>query len=235
MQKERILIVEDEEHIAEGLRINLSLQGFDVQVAIDGAKGLKAWRDYKPHLLVIDLMMPVMDGNQLVSNIRAEDEKVPILILTAKDASKDKVKLLQKGVDDYLTKPFVLDEFLLRVSRLIEKSRWYRKTEGEMIIFGNDDENRVDFTARLAFHRDKKYDLTEQELEIFRFFFENQGRPIPRAEIQEEVLGFGEDVTSRTLDNFIVRLRRYFEDDPKNPKYFESVRGVGYRFHLKTR
>lgn len=235
MQKERILIVEDEEHIAEGLRINLSLQGFDVQVAIDGAKGLKAWRDFKPHLLVIDLMMPVMDGNQLVSNIRAEDEKVPILILTAKDASKDKIKLLQKGVDDYLTKPFVLDEFLLRVSRLIEKSRWYRKTEGEMIIFGNDDENRVDFSARLAFHRDQKYDLTEQELEIFRFFFENQDRPIPRAEIQEEVLGFGEDVTSRTLDNFIVRLRRYFEDDPKNPKYFESVRGVGYRFHLKTR
>ncbi|PIQ53162.1 MAG: DNA-binding response regulator, partial [Bdellovibrionales bacterium CG12_big_fil_rev_8_21_14_0_65_38_15] len=145
MQKERILIVEDEEHIAEGLRINLSLQGFEVQVAIDGAKGLAAWRSFKPHLLVVDLMMPVMDGNQLVSNIRAEDKKVPILILTAKDASKDKIKLLEKGVDDYLTKPFVLDEFLLRVNRLIEKSRWYRGTEGEVVIFGNDNENVVDF------------------------------------------------------------------------------------------
>jgi len=235
MQKERILIVEDEEHIAEGLRINLSLQGFEVQVAIDGAKGLAAWRSFKPHLLVVDLMMPVMDGNQLVSNIRAEDKKVPILILTAKDASKDKIKLLEKGVDDYLTKPFVLDEFLLRVNRLIEKSRWYRGTEGEVVIFGNDNENVVDFSARTAKHRDQQFDMTEQELAIFKFFFENQSRAIPRAEIQEEVLGFGEDVTSRTLDNFMVRLRRYFEDDAKNPQYFESVRGVGYRFHLKTR
>tara|TARA_R110000868_G_scaffold411568_1_gene705405 strand:+ start:16067 stop:16774 length:708 start_codon:yes stop_codon:yes gene_type:complete len=235
MQKERILIVEDEEHIAEGLRINLSLQGFDVKVAIDGAKGLSAWREFKPHLLVVDLMMPVMDGSQLVSHIRAEDTKVPILILTAKDASQDKVKLLQKGVDDYLTKPFVLDEFLLRVARLIEKSRWYRGTEGEVVIFGNDGENQVDFSSRAAVHRGEKFDLTEQELEIFRFFFENADRPVERAEVQEKVLGFGEDVTSRTLDNFIVRLRRYFEDDPKNPQYFESVRGVGYRFHLKTR
>ena len=231
--KERILVVEDELHLAEGLKLNLTLQGFEVQVASDGAAGLKMWREFRPHLMVVDLMMPIMDGAQLVSRIRAEDHKIPILILSAKDASTDKVKLLQKGVDDYLTKPFVLDEFLLRVSRLIEKSRWYRGVEGEVLIFGKDDENHIDFTSRVAIHREEKNEMTEQELAILRFFYENANRPIPRAEIQEQVLGFGEDVTSRTLDNFIVRLRRYFEDDPKNPRYFESVRGVGYRFHPK--
>lgn len=231
--KERILVVEDEEHLAEGLRLNLTLQGFEVRIAGNGQVGLKEYNEFKPHLMVVDLMMPVMDGAQLVSLIRQNDEKLPILILSAKDAATDKVKLLQRGVDDYLTKPFVLDEFLLRVSRLIEKSRWYRGVEGEVVVFGKDDENRIDFTARIATHRNEKYDMTEQELSIMRFFFENAGRPISRSEIQEQVLGFGEDVTSRTLDNFIVRLRRYFEDDPKNPQYFESVRGVGYRFHMK--
>lgn len=235
MLKERILIVEDEEHIAEGLRLNLSLQGYEVKVSVDGAKGLAAWREFRPHLMIVDLMMPVMDGAQLVSHIRAEDEKIPILILTAKDASTEKIKLLSRGVDDYLTKPFVLEEFLLRVARLMEKSRWYRGVEGEIIIFGSENENQIDFTSRIAIHRDEKHDLTEQEISIFRFFYENADRPVTRSEIQEQVLGFGEDVTSRTLDNFIVRLRRYFEDDPKNPRYFESVRGVGYRFHLKSR
>lgn len=231
--KERILVVEDEEHLAEGLRFNLSLQGYDVKIAVNGEIGHKLWREFRPHLMVVDLMMPVMDGAQLVSLVRSEDQRLPILILSAKDASTDKVKLLQRGVDDYLTKPFVLDEFLLRVARLMEKSRWHRGVEGEVIIFGKEDENQINFTARLAIHRDEKHDMTEQELAIFRFFFENPDRPIARSEIQEQVLGFGEDVTSRTLDNFIVRLRRYFEDDPKNPKYFESVRGVGYRFHPK--
>ena len=231
--KERILVVEDEEHLAEGLRLNLSLQGYEVKIAENGEVGHKLWREFRPHLMVVDLMMPVMDGSQLVSLIRNEDQKLPILILSAKDASTDKVKLLQRGVDDYLTKPFVLDEFLLRVARLMEKSRWYRGVEGDVFIFGKEDENHIDFTSRVATHRNEKHDMTEQELAIFRFFSENPDRPIARSEIQEQVLGFGEDVTSRTLDNFIVRLRRYFEDDPKNPKYFESVRGVGYRFHPK--
>ncbi len=233
MIKERVLVIEDEEHLAEGLRLNLSLQGFEVKVAGDGQKGVQLWRDFRPHLIVLDLMMPVMDGSQVVSVIRSVDEKIPILILTAKDASAEKVKLFQKGVDDYLTKPFVLDEFLLRVARLMEKSRWYRGVEGDIVIFGLENENCIDFTARLGHHRDEKHALTEQELSILRFFYENADRPISRSEIQEQVLGFGEDVTSRTLDNFIVRLRRYFEDDPKNPRYFESVRGVGYRFHPK--
>jgi len=231
--KERILVVEDELHLAEGLKLNLSLQGYDVMVATDGAQGLKMWREFRPHLMVVDLMMPVMDGTELVRQIRLNDQRLPILILSAKDASTDKIKLLQKGVDDYLTKPFVLDEFLLRVSRLMEKSRWYRGEEGEVLIFGKDNENHLDLTTRLATHRSESHTMTEQEIAILRFFYQNAGKPLSRAQIQEEVLGSGEDVTSRTLDNFMVRLRRYFEDDPKNPQYFESVRGVGYRFNPK--
>ena len=235
MKKIKLLLVDDEENFRKIMEKELKFLDYDITCAASSLQAKEKLTKENFEVILLDIEMPGMDGLKFLKNLKEENNLAEIIILTGHSSVSSAVQAIKLGAYDYLTKPFVLDEFLLRVNRLIEKSRWYRGTEGEVVIFGNDNENVVDFSARTAKHRDQKFDLTEQELAIFKFFFENQSRAIPRAEIQEEVLGFGEDVTSRTLDNFMVRLRRYFEDDAKNPQYFESVRGVGYRFHLKTR
>ncbi|MBU8910619.1 MAG: response regulator, partial [Desulfobacterales bacterium] len=125
IEKKRILVIEDEVHIADGIRLNLSLQGYQVKIAIDGLDGLDQWRSWKPDLIILDIMLPMIDGFSILKTIRQEDEKIPVLILSARGDTKDKVKGLRYGVDDYLSKPFDLEEFLLRVERLIKKKTWY--------------------------------------------------------------------------------------------------------------
>lgn len=233
----RILVVEDEEHIAEGIELNLSLQGYDVMIAYDGVSALQKWREWQPDLIVLDIMLPAIDGLSVLQSIRLEDERIPILILSAKSESEDIVKGLSFGVDDYLPKPFNLEEFLLRVKRLLKRASWTPK-EGhfnnavfssvpQIYTFGG---NRVDFETSTADCRRGKIRLTEQEVKLLKLFIARQGKALSRRQILEIGWGYTGGMTTRTVDNFIVRFRKYFEKDPKKPVYFKSIRSVGYMF-----
>lgn len=231
--KKRILIVDDEAHIAEALRFNLIHKGYDVQLAENGAVGIEMWKSFQPHLVVIDLMMPEIDGHGVIDVIRRSDEDIPLLVLSAKDQVKEKVKCLNAGVDDYLSKPFHLEEFLARVDRLILRSV-------KLSVGKNSDEDSrdtfkfadvvIDFNLFRASKGTQVIDLTQQELKLLRVFFDNPNIVLNREELLAKAWGYSQGVHSRTLDNFIVRFRKYFEDDPKNPRYFKSVRSVGYVF-----
>lgn len=228
-EKTHILVCEDEHHIAEGLKLNLELSGHKVTVASNGLKGIEAWKKGNIDLIVLDIMMPEMDGHGVLETIRKQDLKVPILILSAKNASVDKVKAFKGGVDDYLGKPFSLEELLLRIERLLYRAH-AKKEDSELSEYSFGD-NRV-FLDRLKAETSRgKVDLTEQECKILRFFFDSPQKALTRGEILEVGWGYSEEINTRTLDNFMVRFRKYFEKDPKKPKYFCSVRGVGYLFN----
>lgn len=243
-KNKKILIIEDEKHIAEAIKLNLKMIGHEVLHAINGLEGLKFYPEFGPDLIIVDLMMPEIDGIGVISEIRKRDPKIPLLVISAKDQVKEKVKCLSMGVDDYLSKPFDLDEFLLRVDRLLTRMEWSQTQNeitqksgpkadiGDEYKFGN---NEVDFknlkaNCFLGTSKFQSFDLTLQEIKILRVFFSHPAEPLTREEILEKALGYDRGVSTRTLDNFIVRFRKYFEDDPKEPKYFKSVRSVGYLF-----
>lgn len=234
--KKQILIVEDDAHIAEGMKLNLSLQGYTVFIAPDGASGLQQWKALKPDLIVLDIMLPHIDGISVLRSIRLEDERLPILIVSAKGEPDDRIEGLSYGVDDYLAKPFHLDEFLLRVERLLTKVSWYRDddltnahldTLAETYSFG---ENQINFTTHSAQCKCGVVILTEQEVKLLKLFIANRGKPLSRQKLLEIGWGYTKSTTTRTVDNFIVRFRRYFEDNPHKPVYFKSIRSVGYLF-----
>ncbi|RLB90118.1 MAG: DNA-binding response regulator [Deltaproteobacteria bacterium] len=238
VEKKRILVIEDEVHIADGIRLNLSIQGYDVQIAIDGIQGIEKWRSWKPDLIILDIMLPMIDGFSVLKTIRQEDEKIPVLILSARGDTKDKVKGLRYGVDDYLSKPFDLEEFLLRVERLITKKAWYEKDKkgktGKHKIFDGDHydfgDNHIDFISFKALCAAGEIILTEQEIVLLKLFIANKGKPLSRGMLLTAGWGYSPETATRTLDNFIVRFRKYFEKNPKNPVYFISRRSVGYIF-----
>ena len=232
--KKRILIVEDDVHIAEGLRLNLSLKGYDVKISPDGVSGIHDWKEWKPDLIVLDIMLPGIDGLAVLRNIRLEDERLPILILSARGEIEDRIKGLSWGVDDYLAKPFNLDEFLLRVERLIKRSSWEREEStstgapvGSIYKFGK---NVIDFEKFTAVCSCGKVTLTEQEVKLLKLFIANRGKPLSRNELLEIGWGYTGSTPTRTVDNFIVRFRKYFEDNPHEPVFFRSLRSVGYIF-----
>jgi len=237
--KKRILVIEDETHIAEGIRLNLSLQGYDITLAADGIEGIDAWRSWHPHLIVLDLMLPMMDGLSVLRTIRREDARLPVLILSAKSSAEDKVKGLRCGVDDYLAKPFDLDEFLLRIQRLLERQSWALSDKlatdsEETDVFTGDGyrfgDNVVDFVTAKACCINGEIVLTEQEVMLLRVLIANRGRPVSREKLLKAGWGYSSATTTRTVDNFMVRLRKYFEKDPKKPVFFKSRRSVGYIF-----
>ena len=236
--KKRILIVEDDRHIAEGIELNLSMQGHEVKVAQNGIDGLEAWKQWCPHLIVLDLMLPGIDGMQILKTIRLEDERVPILVLSAKGTPTDKVKALASGVDDYMAKPFDLEEFLLRVERLLTRAFWNHAEADQKndAIAGSSPKtytfgaNRIDFETSRARCQAGDINLTEQEAKLLKVFITNRGKPLSRNNLLEIGWGYSRKTSTRTVDNFIVRLRKYFEPDPKNPLYFKSLRSVGYIF-----
>ncbi len=235
--QKRILVIEDEEHIAEGLKLNLSLQGYAVMIAGDGQSGLQQWKVWRPDLIVLDIMLPGIDGLSVLQNIRLEDEQIPILILSAKGTPDDKVTGFSLGVDDYLSKPFHLDEFLLRVKRFLTRDVWVRRDNGQangsMITEKQDytfGENRVNFNTGAALCRQGEIKLTEQEIKLLKLFVTNKGNPLSRRKLLEIGWGYTGKMTTRTVDNFIVRFRKYFEDNPKKPVFFKSRRSIGYIF-----
>ncbi len=231
-EKKHILVIEDEKHIAEGLKLNLSLQGYDVTIAQDGVSGLQKWKESRPDLIILDIMLPGIDGFSVLQNIRLEDERIPILILSAKGTPDDKIKGLSYGVDDYLSKPFNLEEFLLRVERLLTRVALYRREADNSSIsqtysFGG---NHIDFVAAIADCKYGKVSLTGQEVKLLKLFIANRGKPLSRNKLLEIGWGYTRKTTTRTVDNFMVRFRKYFEDNPKKPVFFKSLRSVGYVF-----
>jgi DNA-binding response OmpR family regulator len=231
--KKLILIVEDDHHIAEGLRLNLTLQGYDVIVAADGVAGLSRWKENRPDLVILDIMLPGIDGLSILQSIRLEDERLPILILSAKGDPSDRIKGLTFGVDDYLPKPFNLEELLLRVERLLKRGGWAQENGGpvEPLVdtyeFGD---NQIDFTTNTARCRIGEISLTEQEVKVLKLFVAHRGKPLSRDTLLQIGWGYSRKTSTRTVDNFIVRFRKYFEADPKQPIYFKSLRSVGYLF-----
>ena len=235
--KKRVLVVEDESHLSEGLKLNLSLKGYDVKVAPDGSAALRRWKEWEPDLIVLDVMLPKIDGLSVLRKIRLEDERIPILILSAKGSSDDKIKGLSYGVDDYLAKPFNLDEFLLRVDRLAARGDWAREASdskereiSSLPRFYNFGESRIDFQTLEVRCPSGQITLTEQEARLLRLFITNRGKPLSRRKLLEIGWGYARGTTTRTVDNFVVRFRKYFEPNPKKPVYFKSLRSVGYVF-----
>ena len=235
-EQKRILIVEDDVHIAEGLKLNLTLQGYEAVIAGSGTAGLKMWKEWNPQLIILDIMLPGMDGWSVLRHIRLEEERLPILILSAKGTPDDRVKGFSCGVDDYLAKPFNLEEFLLRVQRLLTRASWGKHPEGggpeettESLeySFGG---NTIDWQTLTASCRQGTIQLTEQEAKLLKVFIANRGKPLSRKLLLEVGWGYSGITSTRTVDNFIVRLRKYFEEDPQNPLFFRSLRSVGYLF-----
>lgn len=227
--KKHILIVDDEEHLADALAHNLQFEGFSTTIAYDGEEGLRLARTIQFDLVILDIMMPKLDGLEVCKRLRATGSTVPILFLTAKSADADRLLGLKVGADDYVAKPFLLEELILRIHGIFRRQDWYRSAPDEQEIF-RFGENEVNFQTFEATTDDRTVRLTEKECMLMKLLVERRNQVVSREEILERVWGYRFSTSSRTIDNFIVRLRRYFETDPKNPQFIHSVRGVGYRF-----
>src|SRR6266487_2430693 len=228
--KANILLVEDEENLHEALKLNLELEGYEVTSSFNGTDALKAIQNEYFDLIILDIMLPGIDGIHITENIRVQQNEVPILILSAKNTGTDRVLGLKKGADDYLTKPFNLEELLLRVEKLIQKNKkiQVKETVGDIYEFGG---NKIDFKAQQAITRNgDKIDLSKKEAMLLKLLIENRNEVVTREKILQMVWGYNVYPTTRTIDNFILSFRKYFEEDSRNPKYFHSVRGVGYKY-----
>jgi two-component system, OmpR family, alkaline phosphatase synthesis response regulator PhoP len=225
-----ILLVEDEENMHETLKFNLEMEGYEVSSAFDGIQALKAVQDEYFDLIIMDIMLPEIDGISVTQNIRLTNNEVPILILSAKNNSSDRVLGLKKGADDYLTKPFDLEELLLRVQKLISKNKKLqdRSTIGDVYSFGG---HSINFKAQEAVNsKGEKIELSKKESMLLKLLIENKNEVVTREKILQSVWGYNVYPTTRTIDNFILNFRKYFEEDSRNPRYFHSVRGVGYKY-----
>jgi two-component system alkaline phosphatase synthesis response regulator PhoP len=227
--KKHILIVDDEEHLADALAHNLQFEGFSTTIAYDGEEALSLARTIQFDLVILDIMMPKLDGLEVCRRLRATGSRVPILFLTAKASDADRLLGLKVGADDYIAKPFLLEELILRIHGIFRRQEWYSAAPADQEIFRFGD-NEVNFLTYEATTGGRTVSLTEKECMLMKLLVERRDQVVSREEILERVWGYRFSTSSRTIDNFIVRLRRYFEADAKDPQYIHSVRGVGYRF-----
>jgi len=228
----RLLVVEDEDHLAAGLKLNLELEGYEVDVA--GTAREASERLVQPEgydALVLDVMLPDLDGFELCQRLRKAGHFVPVIMLTARSSAEDRVRGLEAGADDYMVKPFSLDELLARVRSMLRRREWEAQSEDELeaakLSFG---EAEVDFDTHEVMVGGEARKLTQLELDLLRYFAENAGRVLSRDELLQKVWKLRNYSQTRTVDNFLSRLRRHFEPDPKSPVHFVSVRGAGYKF-----
>jgi two-component system alkaline phosphatase synthesis response regulator PhoP len=223
----RILFVEDEENIREVVKLNLELEGYEVVVAENGKEALKHANEQHFDLLLLDVMLPEADGFQICEQIRLTDMETPILFLTAKDSAQDRITGLKKGGDDYLVKPFNLEELLLRVQKLIRRTSKKPENTPEIYEFGG---NKVNFATYEAEGKPGHFTLTKKEAMLLKLLIDRRGEVVSRQQILQSVWGYDVYPSTRTIDNFILSFRKYFEEDPKQPEHFLSIRGVGYKF-----
>ncbi len=227
----KILLVEDEETLAIGLEYNLSEEGYRVDVAQDGKVALNFIENRQYDLIILDIMLPFVDGFEIARIIREKDPKLPVLILTARTSIKDKVKALETGADDYLTKPFHLDELLLRVKGMLKRKSWYNSSTSKMPYF-RFGPNKINFENLTVSSGQEKIQLTSREAMLIKYLIDHQGKVISRQELLQEVWNINSEIETLTVDNFIARLRKYFEEDPASPKFIKSLRGSGYLFSV---
>ena len=227
----RLLVVEDDEPLADGLCRNLELEGFAVHHVGTGEVALVelAERSSDFDLLILDIMLPGIDGFEVCRRLRSDGNLIPILFLTARGSDADRILGLQLGADDYLTKPFLVEELVLRVRGIMRRAEWSQTPArtGPVVHVGA---SEVNLDTMRASTPEGAVALTEREVMLVRFFSENNGRVLTRGELLERVWGYTFDTSTRTLDTFVHRLRKHFEQDPRNPLHFHTVRGVGYRF-----
>ncbi len=244
----RVLVVEDEAHLAQGLRFNLEAEGYAAEVVGDGEAATDRLLEKKENFdaVVLDIMLPGKDGFSVVSELRAARNYVPVLMLTARGRPEDVLKGFASGADDYLAKPFDLSILLARLQGLLRRSQWVRGGQGSGTDEARSDASGVgdfgtfsfggktiDFGALELRSGESTIHLTLMESELLRHLVRNDGKIVSRKQILEEVWGLHEDTDTRAIDNFVVRLRRYIEDDPGHPRHLLTVRGVGYRFLAK--
>jgi len=223
----RILLVEDEENIRETVKLNLELEGYEVVAAGDGKKALKYSHEQYFDLIILDVMLPEVNGFQVCEQVRLTNREVPIIFLTAKDTAQDRITGLRKGADDYLSKPFNLEELLLRVERLIQRTSKAPEVTPEIYAFGD---STVNFATYEANVNSSTFTLTKKEAMLLKLLIDRKGEVVSRQQILQSVWGYDVYPSTRTIDNFILSFRKYFEADPKDPQYFLSIRGVGYKF-----
>jgi len=223
----RILLVEDEENIRDAVKLNLEMEGYEVVATGEGKQALKYTREQHFDLLLLDIMLPEVDGYQILEQVRLTNLDVPVIFLTAKDAPADRIAGLKRGADDYITKPFVLEELLLRVNNLIKRTSKNPENTPEVYEFGD---NKVNFVTYEAEGNPGTFTLTKKEAMLLKLLVDRRNEVVSRQQILQSVWGYDVYPSTRTIDNFILSFRKYFEKDPKHPEYFLSVRGVGYKF-----
>jgi two-component system, OmpR family, alkaline phosphatase synthesis response regulator PhoP len=230
MNSTSILIVEDEKSLHDTLRLNLEMEGYDVTSAFDGAEAISKCQQAYFDMIILDIMLPALDGISVLEHIRLHKVESPVLILSARNASADRILGLRKGADDYLTKPFELEELLLRVHNLVQKGMALKKVviPRDTYSFGG---HKIDFTSQMASLKDgTQVELSKKEAMLFQLLSAHANEVVSREKILQTVWGYQVFPTTRTIDNFILSFRKHFEEDSRNPKYFHSVRGVGYKF-----
>ena len=229
----KVLIVEDEKHLSDGLRFNLEAEGFETLVSDRGETALDELAKHDYDAVVLDIMLPGIDGFEVARRLREREDFTPVLILTARGRPEDVLKGFEAGADDYLPKPFELDIFLARLKGLLRRRSWFERASkaGASADTVSINGREIDF-PNLEMHdgSGEAVRLTLMEARLLRYLIENEGRVVSRNEILEKVWELQEDTDTRAIDNFIVRLRKYLEDEPNNPKIVQTVRGVGYKF-----
>lgn len=228
----KLLIVEDEQHLADGLRFNLEAEGYDAQVVSDGETALACLAEAQFDAVVLDVMLPGVNGFEVAQSMRAAGDYTPILMLTARGRPEDVLRGFEAGTDDYLPKPFDLNIFLARLNGLLRRREWARAEskdaaqEGRVTVNGR----VIDFENLELRNADELVHLTFMEANLLRYLIDKKGQTVSRKAILEDVWQLQEDTDTRAIDNFIVRLRRLLEDEPNSPKIVQTVRGIGYRF-----
>ena len=228
----RILVVEDEQHLADGLKFNLEAEGYEAEISESGERALAMLDEKKFDAVVLDIMLPGIDGFEVAARLRSNQNFTPILMLTARDRPEDVLKGFEAGTDDYLPKPFDLNIFVARLNGLLRRRQWFKR-EAESaktadIVTIND--KTIDFENLELRNAGEVVHLTLMEAKLLRYLIEKEGKPVSRSTILEDVWGLQEDTDTRAIDNFIVRLRKHLEDEPNDPKILRTVRGVGYKF-----
>lgn len=229
----RILVIEDEVALAKGLAFNLEAEGYIVTLVHDGNEGVNKFRQGQWDLILLDIMLPHKNGFDVARIIRDEAPRLPLLILTARTGLEDRLHGLSLGADDYLTKPFHLPELILRIQIILRRAHWYESvmTDAPQMTLGP---WRIDFTTLTARNGRKQLPLSALEAQVLRYFLMHPDRIIPRSELLEKVWQTRPDLETRTVDNFVLRLRKHFEPDPAHPRYFHAIRGAGYRLELSS-
>lgn len=224
----RILLVEDEKSLSDTIKLNLELEGYTVHSVDSGKKAVKVFNEERFNIIILDVMLPEMDGFTVCEAIRLDNSVVPILFLTAKSTPEDRINGLKLGGDDYLTKPFNLEELLLRVNILLKRTTGTNQNSISEYSIGN---KRIDFNRlQIINGSTNPKNLTKKEALLLKLLIERKNEVVSREHILETVWGYDIYPSTRTIDNFIVNFRKYFERDPSKPMYFRSVRGVGYQF-----